>query len=141
MLTFVNSDLKKAPVRLEHHPDQQLLEVHLNGFMLTEVGKATWEEVFQLVLNKNVTRLLINAKDGRIITPEAMRWMQDEYFPRVQKALASNNRHLRIARVEPDDIFGRVQAPQLDAHVHRTVSAIEFRPFETEAAAREWLLS
>ena len=134
----VNSPRKQV-VEVEEEVIHQLMVVRIHGFVPAEAGKIVWNEVLDKVIRTGSNKLLIDAKDSKVIPIETQQWFRDYYFPSLERRLPKGRR-LRVARVQPEDIFSVIQSEQLDKQLDQLQSVIEFQVFQTAKQARQWLL-
>ncbi len=116
-----------------------------HGFAATADFRATCMRSLELMREKRIYKGISDARHLRVVSISDQRWFTEEFLPLVIALDISPK--LYSAVIVPTDFFGRQSldsiAEQVDdvmASQYKGIQAIT-RYFDTEDAAREWLVS
>ena len=120
---------------LTFHQVEKIMELVWKGFADSNDYRQILEETLAASIEKNVRKIVFNAKSLQAITTENQEWTIESWFPTVQ------SKGIEIfAFVLPDDIFGEVSL-QMIADKTKEKYNINSKFFSTNEEALEWIKS
>ena len=117
---------------------QAMVSVKQIGFMGTEDQKRYWLKIRDLILQHDLTRLLIDGTQAKLLPVDAQKWFETEYFPSVAKLYTG--KMLKIARVEGEDVFTQLTGQKIDKMANQIVGVLHMQMFKDVPQATHWLL-
>ncbi|TAF64088.1 MAG: hypothetical protein EAZ55_12245 [Cytophagales bacterium] len=104
----------------------------VKGFMPFDHFQEVWNNILEACNNHQISKILIDARESKIITPESQQWLIGVMMPKMLQQL----RNVTIARLISVDIFSQLSVNAITQQLHPNIL---IKQFGEESSAKDWL--
>jgi hypothetical protein len=119
---------------LWYHPEEKVVHHQIHKFLVPGVFEKLLSSGAELMEQHRATKWLSDDRNNVVVSPEDLKWADEQWLPRVRKA---GFRHWAI--VAPANVVASMQMKALQAKRRR--ENIEVLMFESVEEAMAWLAS
>jgi hypothetical protein len=137
----INTSFQTKHASIVYHADKHILQLTWYNFTPSPEYRNILNKALEIMDACYAKKWIFDQRDAGVIAPDDIKWVVEDWTPRVVQALGKN---IYSAVILAKNIFGEVSLKNLVSNTQKqkdTQGAIETRYFDSILAAEQWLMS